>query len=264
MIFALFAMAALSWLISILFWIVSSHPSPRRTPLIAGTAILLAAGVISIIQDLRSIILRLGAPDSGISISINDVSNWYQLRYSRSGSSFLTANELHIPVGSAVTIDWHGPNLVGWSAHDFLDLSGRTHFIARNPGIDEAWLFRLWPAPRHRRLRIVAESPPAFEQWYANQVRPATQSSESLFTSCGCSYCHVIRGVAEKPWKLAPDLTHFAVRHTIAATSVPNRRGFLAGWIVDSRGLQPSSEMPPNRLDPVVLHQLLKYLESLR
>ena len=61
-----------------------------------------------------------------------------------------------------------------------------------------------------------------------------------------------------------PDLTHFAARRTIAATSLPNRRGFLAGWVVDPPGLKPGTEMPRNRLDPLVLQKMLNYLESLR
>jgi len=111
----------------------------------------------------------------------------------------------------------------------------------------------------------VAETPAAFERWFKNESRPAAPSVlAELFMSSGCSYCHVIRGVNEKPWKLAPDLTHFAGRRTIAASMIPNRAGFLAGWIVESRALKSTSKMPPNPLPPAVLQQLLRYLESLQ
>jgi cytochrome c oxidase subunit 2 len=266
MLFALFAVAAVAWLIAIFPWIVLGRASSRRAPVLAGTIIVLILAAISIVMDVRSLSLMLRAPDSGISIVIVDTGDWLQLAYSRAEVAFITANEVHVPAGTVVRIDWRGPNAVGWSAHDFAPIAdGASYFIARDAGIDEAWLVRLWPAPRHRRLRIVADSPAAFERWFVNESRPAMPSAlAGLFTSCGCAYCHAIRGVTGKPWKLAPDLTHFAARRTIAGTTIPNRLGFLAGWVVDSRGLKPRSEMPRNRLEPVVLHQLLHYLESLR
>jgi cytochrome c oxidase subunit 2 len=266
MIFALFAVAALAWLASMLGWSILGRPSPSRAPMIAGTIILLILGTISIVMDLRSLFLVLRAPDSGISIVIVDTGEWLQVGYSRGQTSFIAANELHVPAGAIVRIDWRGPNLFGWSAHDFSPITdGRSFFIAGDAGVDDAWLLRLWPAPRQRRLRIVAETPAVFERWFKNQSQPAARSVlAQLFMSSGCSYCHVIRGVNEQPWKLAPDLTHFAARHTIAASMIPNRPGFLAGWIVESRALKSASKMPPNPLKPAVLQQLLQYLESLR
>jgi len=266
MIFALFAVAALAWLAVILCWTVLGRPSPTRAPMLAGTVMLLILGSISIVTDLRSLALILRARDSGLSVVIVDTGDWLQVGYSRGETSFIAANELHVPAGAIVRIDWRGPNLVGWSAHDFSPIAeGRSAFIAGDAGTDDAWLLRLWPAPRQRRLRIVAETPVVFERWFKNESRPAAPSVlAELFMSSGCSYCHVIRGVNEKPWKLAPDLTHFAGRRTIAASAVPNQRGFLAGWIVESRSLKCTSKMPPNPLQPAVLQQLLHYLESLR
>jgi len=153
---------------------------------------------------------------------------------------------------------------VAWSAHNFLPLRRRSLFIAETPGVDRVLLIRLWP-PARRHLRLVADPPRVFERWFANELRPAAPAAGSiLFTSSGCSYCHVIRGVAEDPSHTGPELTHFGARHTIAAMDMPNRRGFLSGWIVDSRALKHSSTMPHNRLDPAILHQLISYLESLR
>ena len=109
----------------------------------------------------------------------------------------------------------------------------------------------------------MAEPPAQFEAWLRNEARPARAGSP-LFIDAGCAYCHVVRGVAASPSKIAPELTHFAARATIAAIDLPNRRGNLAGWIVHSRAIKHSSEMPQNRLDPAVLHALVAYLESLR
>jgi cytochrome c oxidase subunit 2 len=62
---------------------------------------------------------------------------------------------------------------------------------------------------------------------------------------------------------MGPDLTHFASRRSIAAGTAPNRRGYLAGWIVDPQHMKPGSYMPPNVLKGSDLNPLLTYLESL-
>ena len=77
-----------------------------------------------------------------------------------------------------------------------------------------------------------------------------------------CPLCHTIGGT-EASGKVAPDLTHFASRRSIAAASLPNRRGYLAAWIVDPQHIKPGNFMPPNLLEGEKLNSLLDYLESL-
>ena len=77
-----------------------------------------------------------------------------------------------------------------------------------------------------------------------------------------CPLCHTISGT-EASGKVAPDLTHFASRRSIAAASLPNRRGYLAAWIVDPQHIKPGNFMPPNLLEGEKLNSLLDYLESL-
>ena len=264
MIFALFAVAALIWFVPFLLWTFSPRSAGLRL-LIGWCIAVLILATFSIVSDLRLVLLRFSAPESEIAVVVNDTGRWLQLGYARGKTSFTTANELHVPAGSIVDVEWRGPEVIGYSVHTFLPVGpGRWRFIANDAGVDDVWLIRLWPAPRYRRLTIVADSPAQFARWFVNEAKPADASGAAFFTSCGCAYCHVIRGVAESPWRAAPDLTHFAARRTIAGTSLPNRRGFLAGWVVDPGGLKPGTEMPPNRLDPVVLQKMLNYLETLR
>src|SRR5207244_411151 len=121
----------------------------------------------------------------------------------------------------------------------------------------------LWP-PMWRELRMIVQSRDQFDRWFSNQAQPARISlsnSASRFRDAGYAYCHVIRGIADEPWRLAPDLTHFASRTTIATLALPNRHGPLTAWIVHPRGLKPESEMPDNRLAPDDLHAMVALLE---
>ena len=75
--------------------------------------------------------------------------------------------------------------------------------------------------------------------------------------------CHAIGGTSAGSPN-GPDLTHLASRLTIAAGTLPNTRGNLAGWIIDSQRIKPGNKMPPNMLEPKDLDALLTYLQSLK
>ena len=55
-----------------------------------------------------------------------------------------------------------------------------------------------------------------------------------------------------------------ASRGTIAAGTLPNTRGHLAGWVTDAQGVKPGNKMPPNSIQGGDLQVLLTYLESLK
>jgi len=75
--------------------------------------------------------------------------------------------------------------------------------------------------------------------------------------------CHSIQGTPAGS-HAGPDLTHLASRRTLAAGTLENNLGTLAGWIVDPQGIKPGSHMPPNVLAPNDLEALLTYLQSLK
>ena len=81
--------------------------------------------------------------------------------------------------------------------------------------------------------------------------------------NAGCPLCHSIGGT-NASGKVAPDLTHFGSRRSIAAGTAPNRRGHLAAWIVDPQHMKPGSNMPPNAMQGSDLNALLDYMESLQ
>jgi cytochrome c oxidase subunit 2 len=119
-------------------------------------------------------------------------------------------------------------------------------------------------------LFVTAENNDQFEGWLANQRKPAMEpETESqrhgreVFLATTCTQCHTIRGTIAGAI-LGPDLTHVGSRAALAAGTLPNTRGHLAGWIVDSQGIKPGNRMPPNGLAGSDLQALLEYMENLR
>jgi cytochrome c oxidase subunit 2 len=119
-------------------------------------------------------------------------------------------------------------------------------------------------------ILVIAEPDAAFERWYEHQLEPAEPASDalrakgqSLFQTKSCVLCHAVRGT-EAGGKVAPDLTHLASRQTIAAGTLPMRRGALQGWIADPQTVKPGAHMPMTALSPDELVALGAYLAGLK
>jgi cytochrome c oxidase subunit II len=117
---------------------------------------------------------------------------------------------------------------------------------------------------------IVAEPPDSFRTWLARQRDTAMTPTDTValrgqevFLSSSCVMCHTISGTPAGS-RIGPDLTHLASRRTIAAGTLPNTRGNLAGWIVNPQAIKPGVRMPATSLDSDDLQALLTYLESLK
>jgi cytochrome c oxidase subunit 2 len=117
---------------------------------------------------------------------------------------------------------------------------------------------------------IIAEPLKQYQTWVATQRDTASTPTDSIaargrevFMTGTCAMCHAIEGTTAGS-HAGPDLTHLASRRTIAAGTLPNNRGNLAGWIVDPQRIKPGAKMPPNLLRPNDLNALLTYLQSLK
>ena len=76
-------------------------------------------------------------------------------------------------------------------------------------------------------------------------------------------FSHTIRGT-DAAGTLGPDLTHLALRQSLAALTIPNDRASLAQWIVDPQHAKPGNKMPGLALPNSDLEALLAYLEGLK
>jgi len=122
----------------------------------------------------------------------------------------------------------------------------------------------------HMGFTVVAEPPEKFYEWMNRQRTPAPEPANEaqargrqVFLTGPCVMCHSIRGT-DAGGRVAPDLTHLMSRRTIAAATLPNTRGHLAGWVTNPQEIKPGSNMPPVPLGSEELQALVAYLESLK
>ena len=206
---------------------------------------------------------------------------WWEAEYMDpvSGRQVTTANEIHIPVGEPIQIIGSSadvihsvwlPNLAG--KKDLIPGHATAMWLqADRPGIYRGQCAEFC-GHQHAKmaLLVMAEPRPQFNAWYETQLLPASPPSDSasrmgerVFMSRGCPLCHTVGGTLALG-RIGPPLTHAASNYTIAAGTLKNTRGNLAGWIVDPQGIKPGAKMPPNDLSGSELQALLSYLGSLK
>ena len=264
--------------------ITTPEPPPdRSTGIIVGICVA-ATGIILIVFLTASVVTghRIAqlASDQGVTIKLTGYRWWWKVEYPNpeAAKTLTTANELHIPVGRPVLINTYSQDVI----HSFWipALHGKRDLIPGNPSAiwlqaDQPGVFEGQCAEfcgfqhAHMRLVLVAEPEEKFQQWLEAQRQPSrapensmAQRGQEIFVSGPCALCHSIRGT-DANGQVAPDLTHLAGRLKIAAGTLPNTPGHLAGWIVDSQHIKPGNAMPPTSLSADDLQALLAYLRGL-
>jgi cytochrome c oxidase subunit II len=187
---------------------------------------------------------------------------WWEVEYLDADLSrrFTTANELHVPVGRPVQVLLTSADVI----HSFwvpqlqgkLDLvPGDTNVLTlrpKRPGVYRGQCAEYCGLQHaHMALTVVADEPATFQQWLAAQRTPAQPPTDSLaalgaelFVGGPCALCHAVRGTLAQA-HVAPDLTHFGSRLTIASGTLPNSLGNLEAWIANAQAIKPGVRMPP-------------------
>ena len=167
---------------------------------------------------------------------------WWEVDYLSDDPArrFVTANELHLPVGRPVHLLLRSRDVVHsfWvpSLSGKVDLfPGRTNELWLKP--EAAGVYRGQCAEfcgmQHAKmgLVVVAESPREFAAWAARQRQPARpprspveRRGQQVFLSHACAVCHTVAGTPARG-TVGPDLTHLGSRLTLAAAVLPNTRG---------------------------------------
>jgi cytochrome c oxidase subunit 2 len=205
---------------------------------------------------------------------------WWEVEYT--GEDVVTANEVHIPTGTAVRVVLHSEDVI----HSFWvpKLAGKVDLIptranqlvieADKPGIFFGQCAEFCgEAHALMRFKVVAHEKDAFAAWLDGMRRPAVPpepgspaaSGQAIFAG-NCSMCHSsqtnIPAVARSERETqevrqeqflkdpegsviiaAPNLTHLATRLTIGAGVRDLNEGTLAAWIRDPNALKPGNRM---------------------
>jgi cytochrome c oxidase subunit 2 len=193
----------------------------------------------------------------------------------------VVANEIHIPVGQALSLQLESMDVLhefwvpelgrkmtavpGHPNHIWLeaDLPGTylgecTEFC----GTEHAWMHFL----------VVAEPKADFESWLARQFLPATGPAPgeaaalkgaAKFQQSSCASCHAIKGTAATG-KVGPDLTHFASRRQLGAGVADNTPENLHRWLANPQMVKPGVMMPDFKFSEDQVAELTAYLETLK
>ncbi|HEX4485281.1 MAG TPA: cytochrome c oxidase subunit II [Terriglobales bacterium] len=206
---------------------------------------------------------------------------WWEVHYlGEPSQQFITANEIHIPVGRPVNIELRSGDVIHsfWvpTLHGKVDLvPGMPNFIsveASQPGTYRGTCAEYCGAQHaHMRLLVVAQGPEDYEAWIQGQLKPgaepqteAAKNGQQLFLSGPCASCHQVRGTLAGG-SVAPNLTHFASRQMIAGNSYPNNEAYLEAWITHAQSLKPEAQMPDlTQFSGRQLRDIVAYLRQLQ
>jgi cytochrome c oxidase subunit II len=245
------------------------------TKLVLGLGVALPIVLLSILFVWSDffVMRSTAAPATGssaLTIHVTGHDWWWEVRYD--GTPVVTANEIHIPTHTRVTV-------VGTTAdviHSFWvpELNKKIDLVPGNTNrvlldANRAGRYRGQCAEfcglqhAHMAVLVVAEPMPAFRRWLAANARTAHAGGGKIFMRAGCDDCHQIRGTSARG-DVGPDLTHVASRLTLAANTIPNTPQNLQAWIRDPQHFKPGSKMPNLHLSDAEWRALGDYLGTLR
>jgi cytochrome c oxidase subunit 2 len=202
---------------------------------------------------------------------------WWEVRYP--GTAAVTANEIHIPARTPVTVE----AVTGDVIHSFwipqlnrkIDMipgrRNRVQLYASKPGRYRGQCAEFCGVQHaHMAMYVYADEPDDFAAWLRHEAAPAQAPASAqagrgarAFESSQCLSCHTIRGTKARG-DVGPDLTHVGARSTLAGLIIPNDRQALAAWLRDPQHVKPGNRMPNLGLSDADVSSLVAYLEGLR
>jgi len=272
--------------------VAASHPLPimedkegdHRARWVVGLAMGVTVVTLFVILVISVVTgKRIHGPTSKNPVTIQVTARqwWWEITYPnpQADQTITTANEIHVPVGAPIVVLTNSKDVI----HSFWapSITGKRDLI---PGYSSAFWFQVdQPGTYHGQcaefcglqhahmgFSVVAAPVDQLQAWQQQQLKAADEPSTSeavrgraVLLTHACLMCHTIRGT-DAGSHVGPDLTNIAGRNMIAAETLPNTAGALAGWIVDPQRIKPGTRMSPNPLAPDDLQALIVYLRSLQ
>ena len=254
----------------------ASHTRGNMTIEVLWTAIPAIIVAVLFALTMQTTGKLVGGPDS-VSLTVTGHQWWWQVKYA--GADFETANEIHLPAGTAITADLLSADVIhqfscpqvtgkvqmipGTVNHvSFLPITAGTYLgvCAQFCGVQHA----------HMHFLLIVQPPAQFATWFKNQMKPAVSptgapaiAGATAVAGLPCSSCHTIRGTSLQGTH-GPDLTHLASRTSIAAVTLSNTSANLRRWIADPNDVKPGVLMPTVPVTPQTLDEIVAYLEELK
>jgi cytochrome c oxidase subunit 2 len=224
-----------------------------------------------VVQTMQSV---EASPPSAQPVRVIGHQWWWEYQYP--DQQVVTANELHVPVGTPLLVDLQSVDVIhsfhvpqfGWMRDT---VPGKTNMMPvtvvvpgtfngtcnQYCGLQHAWM----------RVIVKAEPPDQFNAWMQQQrlvVTPSGSPGEQIFLQNTCVNCHAIRGLPAAA-HVGPDLTHLGSRATLGTGIVDNTPANLQRWIRNASAIKPGVLMPAfQNLSAQDLSVLADYLESLK
>jgi cytochrome c oxidase subunit II len=235
--------------------------------------------VLFFIADI-GVVNATSAPKPGqtkMNVSVVGHQWWWEVRYP--GTTAVTANEIHIPVKTAVNVRLTSVDVI----HSFWvpELNKKVDMLPGHPNsvelyADQVGVYRGQCAEfcglqhAHMSMAVYADPPAKFKAWLANMSKPLAPpagaqatAGEQVFLNQQCASCHTIRGTSARG-RIGPDLTHLQTRRTLAALTIPNDSAHLADWIANPQRVKPGNKMPGLNLTGTQFQQLRAFLAGLK
>jgi cytochrome c oxidase subunit 2 len=214
---------------------------------------------------------------------------WWEYRYDyydRKKLGFVTANELHIPVGANsesrpvylalqsadVAHSFSVPRLAGKTDV----IPGRTNHMwieTNEPGLHLGQCAEFCGTQHANMLiRVIAQPNEDFERWLADEMQDQSpkdsdpelvKKGRKAFEAQSCVSCHRVAGTRALG-TYGPDLTHLMSRQTLVTGMVTNTPENLRQWITAPGKVKPGCLMPAFGLSDRDRDLIVDYLVTLR
>jgi cytochrome c oxidase subunit 2 len=201
---------------------------------------------------------------------------WWEVRDPKNG--FVTANEIHIPVGRPISVQLDSTDVL----HEFwvpqltrkmTTVPGAKNHVwmqADKPGIYEG-VCSEFCGTQHAwmRFEVVAETPEQYEQWVHHQQQQpvaatgAAGRGRQLFERMTCVNCHAV-DARNSAVNSGPNLAHLGSRRLIGSGIAPNNQDILRRWLQNPQQVKPGVKMPNFKFTNEQIDDLLAYFQTLQ